>query len=147
MIAQQQHTAGKLDQSQLAWLYYGHSHAYAVILITGERSNRPQRNLRRKGELPAQQLARRVRKEVEVKNNSRASLAQDAINRLSMLIQNSRGGAGLVVTTRPDKATPYLKGAQPIVVAPFPELCDWLRSGTFEQEFLDIVGAFWMREQ
>lgn len=83
---------------------------------------------------------------VEVKNNSRASLAQEAINRLSMLIQNGHGGAGLVVTTQPNKATPYLKGAEPIVVAPFAELFDWLRRGTFEQEFLDLVDAFWTRE-
>ncbi len=83
---------------------------------------------------------------VEVKNNTRSSLTQDAINRLSMLIQNGRGGAGLIVTTQPDKATAYLKGVQPIVVVPFLELFEWLRRGTFEQEFLDIVDAFWTRE-
>jgi hypothetical protein len=84
---------------------------------------------------------------VEVKNNSRPHLAQEAINRLSMLIQNGRGGAGLVVTMQPDKATPYLKGAQPIVVVPFPELSEWLRRGTFEEEFLEVVDAFWTRER
>ena len=83
---------------------------------------------------------------VEVKNNTRPSLTQEAINRLSMLIQNGRGGAGLVVATRPDKATLYLKGAQPIAVVPFLELFDWLQRGIFEQEFLGIVDAFWTRE-
>ena len=83
---------------------------------------------------------------IEVKNTGHHAVVQETIDSLSSLIRDHRGGAGLIVTTKPNEAGPYLKGAEAIVIVAVLELFQWLQDGTFEQEFLSIVDAFWTRE-
>jgi hypothetical protein len=84
---------------------------------------------------------------IEVKDNSRKELSQAVIDRLSALIADGRGGAGLVVTSRPHEVLTSLELDKPIVIAPFSELLDWLRKDSFEEEFLNVVDTFWSRER
>jgi len=58
-----QRTAGKLDQSQNGRIAMGVTVIGPGKLVSAERSNRPQCYLRRKRELPAEQLAQSICKE------------------------------------------------------------------------------------
>jgi hypothetical protein len=84
---------------------------------------------------------------IEVKNNSRQALGQPTVDRLARLIEERRGGAGLIVTTRPHETPARLVLTRPIVIVPLTELFDWLQKGTFEEQFLTVVDFFWTREQ
>jgi len=84
---------------------------------------------------------------IEVKDNLPNVLAQPALDRLSALVRERRGGAGLIVTTQPHDAPARLEPIEPIVTVPVIELFDWLQQGSFEEKFLDVVNSFWTREQ
>lgn len=80
---------------------------------------------------------------IEVKNNSREPIQQKAIDRLDDLIAEGRGGAALLTTTVPPLPAVNLYLRRPIVIVPFDELLGWLEQGSFEDEFLLTVDAFW----
>lgn len=82
---------------------------------------------------------------IEVKNNSREPINQRAIDRLDQLIAEGRGGAALLVTALPPLPSMHLRLRHPIVIVPFNEVLSWLEKGTFEEEFLFTVDAFWTR--
>jgi len=84
---------------------------------------------------------------IEVKNNLRNRLAQASLDRLSTLVRERRGGAGLIVTAQPHNAPIPLELIEQIVIVPVMELFDWLQQGSFEEKFLDVVNFFWTREQ
>jgi len=82
---------------------------------------------------------------IEVKNNNRVPIQQKAIDRLDQLIAEGRGGAALLTTTVQLVSSIRLNLRHPIVIVPFNEVLDWLENGTFEDEFLFTVDAFWKR--
>ena len=82
---------------------------------------------------------------VEVKNNSRIPIGQSVIHRLNVLIGEGRAGAALLVTVQPPSQATHLQLDRPIVIAPFDEILSWLEKGSFEEEFLFTVDAFWTR--
>jgi hypothetical protein len=84
---------------------------------------------------------------IEVKNNLRNELAHAPVARLSALIRQRRGGAGLIVTARAHNAVTRPELIEPILIMPVRELFDWLQKGLFEKEFIDEVEIFWTREQ
>jgi hypothetical protein len=73
---------------------------------------------------------------IEVKNNRNEPLQRKAVDGLSRLIQEGRGGAGLLVTAVQHRASWPLQVTQPIAILPFSDVIEWLRDGTFELEFL-----------
>lgn len=82
---------------------------------------------------------------IEAKHNVREHIGQSTIDQLARLIGEKRGGAGLLVTAKVLSGKTQLKVTQPIVIVPVDELIDWLRGGTFEEEFLFTVDTFWTR--
>jgi hypothetical protein len=64
---------------------------------------------------------------------------------LVQLIEEGRGGAALLITAVPLLPSNQLNLARPIVIVPFDELLGWLEEGTFEEDFLFTVDAFWTR--
>jgi hypothetical protein len=82
---------------------------------------------------------------IEVKNNSRVPISQKAIDRLDQLIAEGRGGAALLVTMLPILPSIHLRLRHPIVIVPFNEVLNWLEKGTFEEELLFTIDAFWTR--
>jgi hypothetical protein len=84
---------------------------------------------------------------VEVKNNSKSALRQSDVDKLSELLREKRGGAGLIVTyTDIEKQSPLRLG-QPIVIVPAGELLEWLEAGSFADELAATIDMFWMRER
>jgi hypothetical protein len=84
---------------------------------------------------------------IEVKNNLRNKLAQASVDRLSALLREGRGGAGLIVIAQPSDSGTHLKFIHPIVIVPVIELFDWLQQGSFEEKFLEVVNSYWTSEQ
>jgi len=69
------------------------------------------------------------------------------VDKLSELLREKRGGAGLIVTyTDIEKQSPLLLD-QPIVIVPARELVRWLEAGTFADELISTIDMFWAREQ
>lgn len=84
---------------------------------------------------------------VQAKNNSESALRQSEVDKLSELLREKRGGAGLIVTyTDIEKQSPLLLD-QPIVIVPARELVRWLEAGTFADELISTIDMFWAREQ
>ncbi|MFZ0737295.1 MAG: hypothetical protein WAM96_09410 [Candidatus Acidiferrales bacterium] len=84
---------------------------------------------------------------VEVTNNSHVPLRHSVVDRLSELLRERKGGAGLIVTYKSLESQTAIPLAQPIVIIPVDELLGWLETGSFVDEFVFAVDAFWTREQ
>ena len=84
---------------------------------------------------------------VEVKNNSESALRQSAVDKLSELLRQKRGGAGLIVTYKEHEKLSPLRLDQPIVIVPVSELLRWLEAGSFADELVSTIDMFWAREQ
>jgi hypothetical protein len=84
---------------------------------------------------------------VEVKNNSESALQQSEVDKLSELLREKRGGAGLIVTYKDHEKQLPLGLQQPIVIIAASELLRWLEVGSFADELVSTIDMFWAREK
>jgi hypothetical protein len=84
---------------------------------------------------------------VEVRNNSVSALRQSDVDKLSELLRQKRGGAGLIVTYKDVEKQSPLRVDQPLVIVTTSELLGWLEAGSFADELVSTIDMFWTREQ
>jgi hypothetical protein len=84
---------------------------------------------------------------VEVTNNLEVPLRHSVVDRLSELLRERKGGAGLIITYKSLESRTAIPLAQPIVVIPVDEILGWLETGSFVDEFIVAIDAFWTRGQ
>jgi len=69
------------------------------------------------------------------------------VDKLSELLREKRGGAGLIVTYKDHEKQLPLGLQQPIVIIAASELLRWLEVGSFADELVSTIDMFWAREK